>query len=69
MFALAHCWNDATAAFLWLTGPDGGKIHFDVEPFRKHCLMNGLDDIGLTMEKAKSIDSFESKVSAERPWL
>ena len=44
-------------------------MHFDIDSFRKHCLLNGLDDIGLTMEKAKSIDSFEGKVSAERPWL
>jgi hypothetical protein len=35
-----------------ITGPDGGSITFDVDPFRKHCLLNGLDDIGLTMEKA-----------------
>ena len=48
---------------------DGHAVHFEIDSFRKHCLLNGLDDIGLTMEKAKSIDSFESKVSAERPWL
>jgi 3-isopropylmalate/(R)-2-methylmalate dehydratase small subunit len=35
-----------------ITGPDGGSIAFEVDPFRKHCLLNGLDDIGLTMEKA-----------------
>ena len=52
-----------------ITGPDGGSIAFEVDPFRKHCLLNGLDDIGLTLEKAASIDSFESRVSAERPWL
>jgi 3-isopropylmalate/(R)-2-methylmalate dehydratase small subunit len=48
---------------------DGHSVHFEIDSFRKHCLLNGLDDIGLTMEKATSIDSFESKVSAERPWL
>jgi 3-isopropylmalate/(R)-2-methylmalate dehydratase small subunit len=50
-----------------IRGPDGGKVHFEIDPFRKHCLMNGLDDIGLTLEKAPAIDSFEKKLS-ERPW-
>ena len=40
---------------------------FDIDPFRKHCLLNGLDDIGLTMEKAPAIDAYEQKI-AERPW-
>jgi 3-isopropylmalate/(R)-2-methylmalate dehydratase small subunit len=48
---------------------DGQVVQFDIDSFRKHCLLNGLDDIGLTMEKAKAIDSFEGKVSSERPWL
>jgi 3-isopropylmalate/(R)-2-methylmalate dehydratase small subunit len=52
-----------------ITGPDGGSISFEVDPFRKHCLMNGLDDIGLTMEKAEHIDGFEARHHAERPWL
>ncbi len=52
-----------------IRGPDGGVISFDVDAFRKHCLMNGLDDIGLTMVKAKSIDTFESATAAARPWL
>jgi|SRR5690242_3619604 len=52
-----------------ITGPDGGRIHFDVDPFRKHCLVNGLDDIGLTMEKAESIDSFEARDRMARPWM
>ncbi len=51
-----------------ITGPDGGTIAFDIDPHRKHCLLNGLDDIGLTLEKAASIDSYESKLS-ERPWV
>ncbi|NBD31011.1 MAG: 3-isopropylmalate dehydratase small subunit [Alphaproteobacteria bacterium] len=52
-----------------ITGPDGGEITFEVDPWRKHCLLNGLDDIGLTLEKAPSIDAFEAKMSAERPWV
>ena len=52
-----------------ITGPDGGSIAFEVDAFRKHCLLNGLDDIGLTMEKAGSIDAFEAKRAAEAPWL
>ncbi|MEO1238114.1 MAG: 3-isopropylmalate dehydratase small subunit, partial [Pseudomonadota bacterium] len=51
-----------------ITGPDGGEIHFDVDPFRKHCLLNGLDDIGLTLENASAIDAFEAKDAAARPW-
>jgi 3-isopropylmalate/(R)-2-methylmalate dehydratase small subunit len=52
-----------------IRGPDGGCIKFDIDPFRKHCLLNGLDDIGLTLQKASSIDSFESKNRASQPWL
>ncbi len=52
-----------------IRGPDGGVVKFDIDPFRKHCLMNGLDDIGLTLEKADKITSFEAKAKAERPWL
>jgi len=52
-----------------ITGPDGGSITFDVDPFRKHCLLNGLDDIGLTMEKAASIDTFEAQAAQARPWV
>ena len=51
-----------------ITSSDGDAIKFDIDPFRKHCLLNGLDDIGLTLEKAASIDSFEAKASAARPW-
>ncbi|ESR25159.1 3-isopropylmalate dehydratase small subunit [Lutibaculum baratangense] len=49
--------------------PDGETVHFDIEPFKKHCLLNGLDDIGLTLEKADEITGFEKKTSGERPWL
>jgi len=52
-----------------ITTSDGDVIKFDVDPFRKHCLMNGLDDIGLTLEKADSIQSFEAKAAQERPWV
>jgi len=53
-----------------ITGPDGGTIRFDVDPFKKHCLLNGLDDIGLTIENAaSSIDAFEKKRSGQRPWV
>jgi 3-isopropylmalate/(R)-2-methylmalate dehydratase small subunit len=52
-----------------IRGPDGGCISFDIDPFRKHCLLNGLDDIGLSLKKAEKIDSFEAKAKAARPWL
>ncbi|MBT4890965.1 MAG: 3-isopropylmalate dehydratase small subunit [Rhodospirillales bacterium] len=52
-----------------IKGPDGGTINFEVEEFRKHCLLNGLDDIGLTMQKKENIDSFESKQKLSEPWL
>jgi 3-isopropylmalate/(R)-2-methylmalate dehydratase small subunit len=48
---------------------DGRSFAFDVDPFRKHCLMNGLDDIGLSLEKVASIDAYEQKTSALRPWV
>ena len=52
-----------------ITSSDGEVFTFDVDPFKKHCLLNGLDDIGLTMEKAGAIDTFEAKASAARPWV
>ena len=52
-----------------IRGPDGGVIHFDIDPFRKHCLLEGLDDVGLTMAKAPAIGRFEARSAAERPWL
>ncbi|MCM2476655.1 3-isopropylmalate dehydratase small subunit [Rhizobium sp. CG5] len=51
-----------------ISGPDGGKISFDIDAFKRHCLLNGLDDIGLTLEKAASIDSFEKSNAVSRPW-
>jgi 3-isopropylmalate/(R)-2-methylmalate dehydratase small subunit len=53
---------------LEIRGPDGGVVRFDLDAFRRHCLLNGLDDIGLTMEKAPSIDVFEKKNAESRPW-
>jgi 3-isopropylmalate/(R)-2-methylmalate dehydratase small subunit len=52
-----------------ITGPDGGRIRFDIDRFRKHCLLNGLDDIGLTLEKSASIDAFEARDRHARPWM
>ncbi len=52
-----------------ITTPDGETIGFDLDPFRKHCLLNGLDDIGLTMEKSASIDAYDKKAKSQRPWL
>ena len=52
-----------------ITRPDGQTVAFDVDAFRKHCLLNGLDDIGLTMEKAAAIESFETKAAQDRPWV
>ena len=51
-----------------IRGPDGGVVKFDLDDFKRHCLLNGLDDIGLTMEKAPSIDSFEKNYAESRPW-
>jgi 3-isopropylmalate/(R)-2-methylmalate dehydratase small subunit len=51
-----------------IRGPDGGDIRFDIDPFRKHCLLNGLDNIGLTLEKREQIEAFEAKAQAARPW-
>ena len=52
-----------------VTAADGSVFSFEVDAFKKHCLMNGLDDIGLTMEKAASIDSFETQAAQSRPWV
>ncbi len=52
-----------------ITGPDGGTIHFEIDAFRKHCLLNGLDDIGQTLNKAPRIDDYEAKRKHQQPWL
>jgi len=52
-----------------ITTSQGDTFAFEVDAFKKHCLLNGLDDISLTMEKAKSIDDFEAKARSDRPWV
>ena len=51
-----------------IRGPDGGMVKFEIDPHRKHCLLNGLDDIGLTMVKKDRIERFEEKAKAARAW-
>src|SRR5579871_2690891 len=50
-------------------GPDGGTVKFEIDPFRKHCLLNGLDDIGLTLEKRERITRYEEQAALARPWV
>ncbi len=52
-----------------VTSSDGEVFSFEVDSFKKHCLLNGLDDIGLSLEKAASIDAFEAKIGQARPWV
>ncbi|AQS46689.1 MULTISPECIES: 3-isopropylmalate dehydratase small subunit [Thioclava] len=52
-----------------ITTSEGETIKFDVDAFKKHCLLEGLDDIGLTLEKAAAIDSFETQMHQARPWV
>ncbi|HZS65114.1 MAG TPA: 3-isopropylmalate dehydratase small subunit [Xanthobacteraceae bacterium] len=52
-----------------IRGPDGGVIKFEIDEFRKHCLLNGLDDIGLTMQKKPQIDKYEAQLKSARPWM
>jgi 3-isopropylmalate/(R)-2-methylmalate dehydratase small subunit len=49
--------------------PNGEEVRFEVDPFRRHCLLNGLDDIGQTMAHAPAIDAFEARRRTEQPWL
>jgi len=51
-----------------ISGPDGGTITFEIDAFKRHCLLNGLDDIGLTLEKGVNIDAYEKTNAASRPW-
>ncbi|MBB4065473.1 3-isopropylmalate dehydratase small subunit [Gellertiella hungarica] len=51
-----------------ITGPDGGRIAFEIDAFKRHCLLNGLDDIGLTLEKGTAIDRFEKANASSHPW-
>ena len=52
-----------------VTSSDGHTYSFEVDAFKKHCLLNGLDDIGLTLEKAKDIDTYEAKMATLHPWI
>lgn len=52
-----------------IRGPDGGVITFDIDPFRKHCLIEGLDGVGLTLKKDAAIASYEARHKLEQPWL
>jgi 3-isopropylmalate/(R)-2-methylmalate dehydratase small subunit len=67
--------NGANAVFtidlenLEITRPDGEVISFEIDAFRQHCMINGLDDIGLTMERSEEISAFEEKQKVEQPWL
>jgi len=52
-----------------IRGPDGGVLKFEIDSFRKYCLLNGLDDIGQTLQKASSIKKYEKNLEADRPWV
>jgi len=52
-----------------ITTPDGEEVPFSIDPFRRHCLLNGLDDIGLTLQKKAKVDSYESARKAAQPWV
>jgi len=52
-----------------IRGPDGGMIRFEIDPHRKHCLLHGLDDIRLTLEKRPKISAYEERAKAARPWV
>ena len=52
-----------------ITGPDGGEVKFEIDPFKKHCLLNGLDEIGQSMEKDDAIAAHEARRDAATPWL
>ncbi len=52
-----------------IQGPDGGVVKFEIDPFRKQCLLEGLDDIGQTLQRKGRIDTFEDQQKAEQPWL
>ena len=49
--------------------PNGEEIHFDIDPFRKHALLNGLDDIGQTLQHTSAIDTYETSQRKQLPWL
>jgi 3-isopropylmalate/(R)-2-methylmalate dehydratase small subunit len=51
-----------------IRGPDGGVVRFDIDPFKKHCMLNGLDAVGLTLAKDQHIGTYEKRAAADRPW-
>lgn len=52
-----------------VTTPFQDRFEFEIDPFRKHCLLNGVDEIGLTLESSDAIGSYESRLAQDRPWL
>ncbi|WNJ99693.1 3-isopropylmalate dehydratase small subunit [Thalassospiraceae bacterium LMO-JJ14] len=52
-----------------ITGPDGGEVHFEIDPFKKKCLLEGLDDVGLTMQNGDKIDTYEKEKETSQAWL
>ena len=52
-----------------IQGPDGGEVKFEVDEFKKYLLLNGLDDVGLTLQKSHKVDSFEAQQNSSQPWL
>jgi 3-isopropylmalate/(R)-2-methylmalate dehydratase small subunit len=52
-----------------IRGPDGGSVRFEIDDFKKHCMLNGLDAIGITEEKAPAINAYEAKHQAAQPWV
>ena len=52
-----------------VTSSEGQAFHFEVDEFKKHCLLNGLDEISITLEKVDAIDSHEAKVAIMHPWV
>ena len=52
-----------------IRGPDGGVIHFEIDPFNKHCLLTGLDEIGLTLKKENKVSEYEEARKISQPWL
>jgi 3-isopropylmalate/(R)-2-methylmalate dehydratase small subunit len=52
-----------------IQGPDGGEVKFEIDSFKKHLLLNGLDDVGLTLQKSDKVDSFEAQQNTSQPWL
>ena len=52
-----------------VTASDGQLFHFDIDPHKKHCLLNGLDDVGQTLQKAAAIDAYEARIAQSQPWV